>query len=191
MNFLKWIANGLVILINILLVYFVATGLYGHFIAYSPERKEKWLLATMVWVVVLVIVDSIYLLLRLFFRRKIKVPEKQPVQYSFFYKREEFPDKIVYRFKNSGWIYPLIGIGLIAYFLSIHLRILHDYIFYWVYGVPAIIYFFMSFFSHLGPNKEIRVAMKRGGVKVSGSKYSFKNPLIVTIEKEKELSKNF
>lgn len=56
----------LVVLINIILGYFAATGLYGYFIAYSPERKKKWLLATMVWVVVLVIIDSIYYCLNYF-----------------------------------------------------------------------------------------------------------------------------
>ncbi len=69
----------LVVLINIILGYFAATGLYGYFIAYSPERKEKWLLATMVWVVVLVIIDSIYLLFKLFLRRKSRALEKHPV----------------------------------------------------------------------------------------------------------------
>lgn len=79
MRIFKWIINVLVVLINILLGYFVATGLYGYFIAYSPERKEKWLLATMVWVVVLFIVDSIYLLFKLFLRKKSRALEKHPV----------------------------------------------------------------------------------------------------------------
>ena len=92
----------------------------------------------------------------------------------------------MYRFKKSVWIYPILGIGFILYFLSINLQIFPRYILYWVYGVPTIIYFFMSFFSHLAPNKEIREATKRGFVKVSGSKFSFKNPLVVVIEKENE-----
>ncbi len=79
MRIFKWIINVLVVLINIILGYFAATGLYGYFIAYSPERKEKWLLATMVWVVVLVIIDSIYLLFKLFLRRKSRALEKHPV----------------------------------------------------------------------------------------------------------------
>lgn len=188
MKFFKWIVNVLAVLINILLGYFIAIGLYGYFIAYSAERKEKYLLATVVWVVLLAIVDSIYVLSRLFFKKKSKVLKRESVQYSFFYRREELPTKIVYRFKNSALIYPLLGLGLILYFFSIHLRILDEYIFYWIYGVPTIIYFFISFFSHLAPNKEIRAATKRGSVKVSGSKFSFKNPLMVIIEKENELS---
>jgi len=188
MKYLKWIVNVLVVLINIILGYIAAVGLYGYFIAYSPERKEKYLLATLSLVVVLVIFDSIYLMFRLYFKRKSKVLEKQSVQYSFFYRREEFPNKIVFRFKNSAWIYPLLGLGLILYFLSIQFRILHEYIFYWVYGVPFIIYVFISFFSLLAPNKEIRAATKIGSVKISGSKFSFKNPLIVIIEKDNELS---
>ncbi len=80
MKYLKWLAYLLVVLINIILGYLVATGIYGYFIAFSPERKEKWLLATMVWIIVLVIVDSIYLLFRLFFWNRSKVLKKQVVE---------------------------------------------------------------------------------------------------------------
>ena len=76
MKFTKVILNVAVVFINFVLGYFVVTGLYGYSIAYSTERKEKWLLATLVWIVVLVIVDTIYFSVRLYYRRKSKVIEK-------------------------------------------------------------------------------------------------------------------
>ena len=77
MKFIEWIVTVLVVFINLLLGSFVAAGLYGHTIAYSPEIKEKWLLVTLVWVIVLLIVDSTYCWFRLYSRRKSEFIVKQ------------------------------------------------------------------------------------------------------------------
>lgn len=183
MKFLQLIANVLVICINIAFMYFIITGLYGYFVAYSNERKEKWLLATLVWIFSLVIVDSIYFLIKVLLLRRNKNIEIPLIQDSFFFRREEFSTQIVYGFKKSAWICPILGIGFILYFLSINLQILPQYIFYWLYGVPTIIYILISFISHLTPNKEIKEATKKDSVKASGLKFSINNPIVVVVKK--------
>ena len=76
MKYLKRSIHLLVLLINFIMGYFVATGIHGYRIASSPERQESWFLATVVWVIVIVLVDSIYLSLRLFFWKKGKGQRK-------------------------------------------------------------------------------------------------------------------
>jgi heme/copper-type cytochrome/quinol oxidase subunit 2 len=44
--------------------------LYGFFAAGSVEREEKWLLVTLVWVLVLPIFNGLYFLIRYFRDKK-------------------------------------------------------------------------------------------------------------------------
>lgn len=72
MKTLKRVTKGAVVLVNIILCYFIISGIYGYFIAYNPERKTSWLLATLLWLVILSVVDLIYLFVKKYYHRNEK-----------------------------------------------------------------------------------------------------------------------
>jgi hypothetical protein len=97
---------------------------------------------------------------------------------ALFHERKETPNEIVLRYKY----YPLFYVGMIIfvflYVISIMFRININYV------TTLLILFSVVFIADFWkPNREIRKAMKEGGVQVSGSKYSFSNPFTVVIKK--------
>lgn len=72
MKIAKIIVNAVVIFINFAVGYFIISGLYGYSVAYSAERKDKWLLVSLFWVVVLLVIDSFYFSVILYLRKKRK-----------------------------------------------------------------------------------------------------------------------
>jgi len=98
---------------------------------------------------------------------------------SFFVERVETEDKVVITFKK----YALFVWGILA-FICLFLFSAHflkeagmilNFLFY------GFLFYFLI--SHLKYYREIHAAMRKGSVKMSGSKYSFANPLTVEITK--------
>jgi hypothetical protein len=100
----------------------------------------------------------------------------------FFYERTATDTQVIYRFKNTLLIYYVVGMGAILWLLTSSLRIIPERALT-IYCAAAFFYFLVNFFAHVAPNREIREATKHGTVKVSGSKFSFKNPLTVIIDR--------
>jgi len=97
-----------------------------------------------------------------------------------FYKRKETSDEIiiVYKYYPLFWIF-LIVIPISSVILDVVIGgkagdILIDLI--WV----IVIIFLIDIWK---PSQEVRKAMRKGNVQMSGSKFSFSNPLTVRIKK--------
>lgn len=60
----------IMIFLNLLVGYFIASGLQGYLFAHSSQRKDTWLLATGFWIVVLAIVNLIWLAIHWIARRR-------------------------------------------------------------------------------------------------------------------------
>ena len=95
---------------------------------------------------------------------------------SLLYERKETSKEIKIRYKYWGLYYIALLVSLILIFV---LRGKYSFFVFVVFFALAIV-FMVGFWK---PNREIRKAMKRGAVKVSGSKFSFSNPLTAVIKK--------
>lgn len=103
-----------------------------------------------------------------------------------FYDRIEKPDRVVIKYSRLIYVYILY-----AFFLAVGLilRLVLDPILHLVIGVPLVLLCFfliaiIYFIDLWKPWGEVRKAMKDGKVLVSGSKFSFSNPLTVEILKK-------
>ena len=97
----------------------------------------------------------------------------------FFVDRVETQDKVVITFKRYALLVWGILFFICLFFLSTAIfkevgMVLHFLFF-------GFVFFFV--FAHLKFYLEIHAGMKKKGVKMSGSKYSFSNPLVVEITK--------
>ena len=95
---------------------------------------------------------------------------------SLLYDRKENSKDIKIRYTYWGLYYPILLISLILIFV---LRGVYSMFVFIVFFALAII-FMVGFWK---PNREIKKAMKKGAVKVSGSKFSFSKPLTAVIKK--------
>jgi hypothetical protein len=93
-----------------------------------------------------------------------------------FYDREENEKKIIIKYTRRPIWYLVLIIAMINAFL-IHF-------FVWETLIVFVIFVAVYFIDMLKPNGEIRKAMKKDKVTVSGSAYSFSNPLVFEIRKE-------
>lgn len=77
MNIIKKTGKFFLIIINLVLMYFILSGIYGYVVAVSLERKEKWLLASLFWVALLIIINLICFVIRLLYRKKQNALKKK------------------------------------------------------------------------------------------------------------------
>lgn len=95
---------------------------------------------------------------------------------AFFHSREETDREIIIRFKPFAPFVMLLSIGLMLVFNSLGINA--DY--------ALMIFFVLMLIYLIDSGKviwEIKKATTRGFVEVSGSKYSFKSPMIFKIKK--------
>ncbi|MFA4887718.1 MAG: hypothetical protein WC595_05880 [Candidatus Nanoarchaeia archaeon] len=97
----------------------------------------------------------------------------------FMYRRKETTDKIIIVYTNILYFYIFLAVALLCSFLlPKELQALNFLI------TPLFLIFLLIFLVSIWkPNQEIRRAMKKGKVEVSGSKFSFSNPLTFIIKK--------
>jgi len=95
----------------------------------------------------------------------------------FFIDREESDKEAVIRYKKLPFYYIGLG-GMVVYLL--YCVVTQNYSFFLI---PVIAMFLLSI-PFWKTNAEIKKALRKGNVKMTGSKYSFKNPLQVVIQKE-------
>ena len=95
---------------------------------------------------------------------------------SFLYERKENSKEITIKYTYWGLYYPILFLFLILVF-----------VFQGVYSILILAVFIgLALVFTVGfwkPNMEIKRAMKKGKVKVSGSKFSIRKPLTAVIEK--------
>ena len=98
---------------------------------------------------------------------------------AFMYKRKETLDKIVIVYSYAPYFYIFLAVALLCSFLlPKELQALNFLI------TPLFLIFLLIFLVSIWkPNQEVRRAMKKGKVEVSGSKFSFSNPLTFIIKK--------
>lgn len=96
----------------------------------------------------------------------------------FFYHRKESHEDIVIIFKY----WPVFYIILLLAIIGVPLLKLDPK---WDLLVVTVLFLFLIVWllGHRKANKEVRKAMKNGIVEVSGSKFSFKNPMKFRIKK--------
>lgn len=100
---------------------------------------------------------------------------------SFFYERVETEDKIVITYKNMI-IYYMVYVGLVT--LAIILMPLSRIVPLLCLAAPFVIVALLALWLHMrGVNSEIKKAMKKKKVIVSGSKFSNSNPMRFEIPK--------
>ncbi len=97
----------------------------------------------------------------------------------FFVERVETQDKIVITFKK----YALFVWGVLAFICLFLLSSMFFREAGMVLNVLFWTFLFVWIVPYLKTYREIHAAMRKKGVKMSGSKYSFSNPLIVEITK--------
>jgi hypothetical protein len=96
----------------------------------------------------------------------------------FFIDRQEMEQRVVICYKKVAWYYIFLFAMIVCAFLGGRfgrVSFLLSAIFFvltFTFGVPL-----------WRTNREVRRAMKRGDVRVSGSKYSLSNPLTFVITK--------
>ena len=93
------------------------------------------------------------------------------------YDRKEKQDEIVIVFKYDAVWYLFLLIALIANFFTRRLELEMSVI----AGLVVVSCVFI--FGKVRANSEIKRAMKSGKVQVSGRRFSFRNPITVTIKK--------
>ena len=101
-----------------------------------------------------------------------------------FCDKEETKEQIVIRFKYA-WFYVFLGGVFVCVFLGKS--------FSRIFFLPSIVFFILMIIfavAYWPVSAEIRRAMRDGMVKVSGSKYSFSNPLTFVIKKTAENNKS-
>jgi uncharacterized membrane protein len=100
---------------------------------------------------------------------------------AIFYERTETEDKIVIKYKYWPLIYVLLVIGIVS---MVVLRIIG----YGYLSLPVtalcILLMLAVFFGYGKVRSEVREAMKKGKVSMSGSKFSFSNPYTLEIPKK-------
>ena len=98
---------------------------------------------------------------------------------TFFYTRKETGKEIMIVFNN----YPILMISYISPLILAWIVYLSDLNSTIGIIVFTFIYYIIMMLFFRNKLKEIKKAMKKGNVKVSGSKWSFKNPLKYIIKK--------
>lgn len=93
-----------------------------------------------------------------------------------FYERKEQKNKVVITYKYSALFYLVLLAAVIVSGIV-------PSSFQWYMVVLVLLLGTIYIALKIKPNREIREAAKRGKLKVSGSKFSFKNPLTFEITK--------
>jgi hypothetical protein len=96
----------------------------------------------------------------------------------FFYGRKESQEDIVIVFKYWPAFYIILLLGI----LGVPLLKL-DPKWNFLISTVMIVFLIVWILGHHKANKEVRKAMKNGKVEVSGSKFSFKNPMTFRMKK--------
>jgi len=98
-----------------------------------------------------------------------------------FYDRTETENEIVitYKYHAAAWI--LIFGGFAVAYIGPYTGLSKTAALAIVLGILFIVFIYIL--GKISPNREIRKAMKLGRVQVSGSKFSFSNPLTFRIKK--------
>lgn len=95
----------------------------------------------------------------------------------WLYDRIESETDVVIRYKRA----PVLYAASLALFMAMLIALLAR-------QVPLALVFcalgFALSTSYRGPNAEVKKAMREGNVQIKGSKWSFANPLTLTIRKE-------
>jgi hypothetical protein len=95
----------------------------------------------------------------------------QNTRQTFFYERTETASQTVYRFKKTGWPLYLACSAATLLFLTVFFHLLSPYVLL-ACTTAVLIYFIVSFVSHITPNAELRAAARRGALKVDGLVYT-------------------
>ncbi|PIR94022.1 hypothetical protein COT97_03590 [Candidatus Falkowbacteria bacterium CG10_big_fil_rev_8_21_14_0_10_39_11] len=95
----------------------------------------------------------------------------------FFYEQKENETEQIITYKNQPLFYIVL---LVVFGLTFF-----DFGYVWQYGLLGAFVVFLVFWivGNWKVNKIVRKAMKKGEIQVTGSKLSFKNPVIVKIKK--------
>lgn len=99
---------------------------------------------------------------------------------TLFYERKETPDEVIIRYKYLPLIYIVLIGGLIFSILLDEITSTSWGFLVWAFIFILLLIFIIDIHK---PSKEIREAMKKSYVKISGSKFSFFNPYTVVIKK--------
>lgn len=95
----------------------------------------------------------------------------------FLYSRQEDNEKVTIVFKYQS----LILLSVIALLI---ISVLKPFLAVLIFPILFLL-ILVQLISYWKPRREISKAKKTGAVRVSGSQYSFKNPLTIIIEKNK------
>lgn len=100
---------------------------------------------------------------------------------NIFIDRKETPTSVIYVYKSTAAFYMLFFVSLVLIFVERYhpiLGILSNI------ATALFVIFSIGFFiTTRTASKEIRSIMKKEKVKMSGSKFSFSNPMTIEIEK--------
>ena len=97
----------------------------------------------------------------------------------FFYDRDETKDKIIITLKRAALFYYFMWPCIVIWTVTL----LHGGIFI-ILAILSFAVMLVLAVPFWGINTELKQMMKKGGIKASGSKYSFRDPLRYEIEKE-------
>ena len=107
----------------------------------------------------------------------------------FFYDRQEKQDQILFSFKRCAWLaifyWVLFVINIVYVIIVLESR---KPLFLIPAAVILIAWRILNIILFRNPNKEIKCAMKEGRLTISGSNYSFSNPLTCIIDKKRSAS---
>lgn len=98
---------------------------------------------------------------------------------NFLYTREENESEVVITYRRYALYYWSSLVLVLAFFLSGWLNDILQLVFIVLLLIVSISQIIMMW----KPSKEVRTAMKRGNVEITGSKLSLKNPLKIKIKK--------
>jgi len=99
---------------------------------------------------------------------------------ALFYRREEKTDTVTIRFVHTPIVFLVVFIGSIASMFMGNNAGNMLWLLIWIFVGVYI-------FDVMKPGKEIRQAKQEGSVRFSGSRFSLKNPLTVTIRNARKL----
>jgi hypothetical protein len=133
----------------------------------------------MLWVAILVI--GFVLIWALYWLRQSRLPTNDgTIRSSFFYKTVLNEQGLCITFTKTPFLYWIVFSWAVLLVGSFIMQILPDWPFY-LFAAIALPYIFFAYFAHLKPNRMIKEAASKGAIIVTGSKFSFSNPLRVII----------
>lgn len=97
---------------------------------------------------------------------------------AIFYEKKETENEILYIYKYSASFYYALLFAFLTAIPDGFARIS-----YFVISPIVLLFCLIWIVDHWKPNRELRAAMKKGKVEITGSKFSFKNPLTCIVKK--------